>query len=125
MSELIEQLTGLEERLAREQIDLLLAMAKQPGERPLAAEDLSRVSKCTFGARGREGRDRRSAYPRRCFVLVASRYPSHDVTWQRGAAVQRLMHFGWWVREGSSELGRTAMKVADVMTRGRDLDRAH
>jgi CBS domain-containing protein len=28
------------------------------------------------------------------------------------------MHFGWWVREGSSELGRTAMKVADVMTRG-------
>jgi CBS domain-containing protein len=28
------------------------------------------------------------------------------------------MHFGWWVREGSSEFGRTAMKVADVMTRG-------
>jgi hypothetical protein len=44
VSELIEQLTGLEERLARKQIDLLLAMAKQPGERPLAAEDLSRVS---------------------------------------------------------------------------------
>jgi len=44
VSDLIEQLTGLEERLAREQIDLLLAMAKQPGERPLAAEDLSRVS---------------------------------------------------------------------------------
>jgi hypothetical protein len=44
VSELIEQLTGLEERLAREQIDLLLAMAKQPGARPLAAEDLSRVS---------------------------------------------------------------------------------
>jgi len=44
VSELIERLTGLEERLAREQIDLLLAMAKQPGERPLAAEDLSQVS---------------------------------------------------------------------------------
>jgi hypothetical protein len=44
VSELIERLTGLEERLAREQIDLLLAMAKQPGERPLAAADLSQVS---------------------------------------------------------------------------------
>ena len=93
MSELIEQLTGLEERLAREQIDLLLAMAKQPGERPLAAEDLSRVSNIHSALEAVKARG--SAYPRRCFVLVASRYPSHDVTWQRGAAVQRLMHFGW------------------------------
>lgn len=44
MSELIEGLTALEKRLAGEQIDLLRAMAKQPEERPLAAEHLSRVS---------------------------------------------------------------------------------
>lgn len=44
MSELIEQLTELENRLLREQIGLLMAMAKQPRESPLAADDLSRIS---------------------------------------------------------------------------------
>ena len=43
MSELIEQLTALEKRLFREQINLLVAMAKQPGEAPLAVADLSRI----------------------------------------------------------------------------------
>jgi hypothetical protein len=44
VSELIEQLTALEKRLFREQINLLVAMAKQPGEAPLAVADLSRIS---------------------------------------------------------------------------------
>jgi hypothetical protein len=44
VSELIELLTALEKRLLREQISLLEAMAKQPGEAPFAVADLSRIS---------------------------------------------------------------------------------
>lgn len=44
MSEPIEELTTLEKRLLREEINLLMAMAKQPGEIPLAVADLSRIS---------------------------------------------------------------------------------
>jgi hypothetical protein len=44
VSELIEQLTALGKRMFREQINLLVAMAKQPGEAPLAVADLSQIS---------------------------------------------------------------------------------
>lgn len=44
MSELIEELTALEKRLLRERTGLLVAMAKQLRELPLAVTDLSRIS---------------------------------------------------------------------------------
>jgi hypothetical protein len=44
MSGLIELLAALEKRLLREEISLLEAMAKQPGETPLAVADLSRIA---------------------------------------------------------------------------------
>ena len=44
MTEVIEELTVLEKRLLWEEINLLVAMAKQPAENPLTVADLSRVS---------------------------------------------------------------------------------
>jgi hypothetical protein len=44
VSGLIELLAALEKRLLREEISLLEAMAKQPGEAPLAVADLSRIA---------------------------------------------------------------------------------
>jgi hypothetical protein len=44
VSELIEDLTKLEKRLLREEINLLVAMAKRPAEIPLAVADLSWIA---------------------------------------------------------------------------------
>jgi hypothetical protein len=44
MSELIEELTALENRLVQEQTELLTAMARQPAETPLTDTNLRRVA---------------------------------------------------------------------------------
>jgi hypothetical protein len=49
MTELIEQLATLEKLLHQEQTNLVVSMAKQPGEIPLSVTGLSRIS-CIHGA---------------------------------------------------------------------------
>jgi hypothetical protein len=44
VAEVIEELTALEKRLLREEVNLLVAMAKRPAESPLPAADLSRIA---------------------------------------------------------------------------------
>jgi hypothetical protein len=44
VSEVIEELAALEQRLLREEINLLLAMARQPAEGQFAGAELSRVA---------------------------------------------------------------------------------
>jgi CBS domain-containing protein len=92
-------------------------MAKQPGERPLAAEDLSRVSNVHSALEAVKAE-------------IAARHTREGVSFLSHPDIRRMMSPGSaalrfnascisdGVREGSSEFGRTAMKVADVMTRG-------